>query len=174
MDSDSIPDGTRITASYKSSIFEHVIQTVQASGVSDDPWNFILRRHSQHGTVVTMRNDSKENAAHLRTKWLGREVGTPASYARSDVQISAPRPDILTVLSFYSVPTEKLRVGASDYDKTSSFHTPSTSLFTIMLPFNAMQTDTERFEINKLKQLHISCQYCARRTVFESFTMYIF
>jgi len=61
-----------------------------------------------------MRNDSKENAAHLRTKWLGRDVGTPASYARSEVQISAPRPDILTVLSFYSVPTGKLRVAASD------------------------------------------------------------
>jgi hypothetical protein len=73
-----------------------------------------MRRHSKHRTVVTMRNDAKENAAHLRTKWLGREVGTPASYARSEVQISAPRPDILTVLSFYSVPTGKLRVRDSD------------------------------------------------------------
>jgi len=63
---------------------------------------------------VTTRNDSKQNAAHLRTKWLGRGVGTPASNARSEVQISAPRPDFLTVLSFYSVPTGKLRVGASD------------------------------------------------------------
>jgi len=63
---------------------------------------------------VTLRNDSKQNAAHLRTKWPCREVGTPAFYARSGVQISAPRPDILTVLSFYSAPTGKLRVGASD------------------------------------------------------------
>ena len=65
-------------------------------------------------SFVTLRNDSKENAAHLRTKWLGRGVGTPAFYARSEVQISSPRPDFLTVLSFYAVPTGKLRVGASD------------------------------------------------------------
>lgn len=125
---------------------------------------------------VTMRNDSKQNAAHLRTKWLGRGIGTPASNARSEVQISAPRPDFLTsvvvLFSSYRKTTRRcLRLGYKLF-LPHPFH--------FIIHYNAtIQRHTDRQTQSVLKQAilgqpHISCQYCARRTVVESFTFYNF